>query len=154
MNREHPIERDLRPVLLLVGDDDPVVHLPFHQQRIDHLKAGIDRSTRELRLHELIRDLAENSKVPEAMRSLVEMRGVESARSNDVRDFLAERGVSVPTELDIRVLRVYDEFSVVATYRDDWFPADLSWSSKDGFHGRIVNYSWREEHATTAAEGA
>jgi hypothetical protein len=125
-----------------------------HQQRIDHLRARIDRSTRELRLHELIRDLAENSKIPEAMRSLTEMTGVESARSNDVRDFLAERGVSVPTEWDIRVRRAYDEFVVIATYPDEWFPADLSWSSKDGFQGRIVNYTWREAQATSSAEGA
>ena len=31
MNGKHPIERDLRPVLLLVGHDDSVVHLAFDE---------------------------------------------------------------------------------------------------------------------------
>src|SRR4051812_12211870 len=99
-----------------------------HQRRIDHLRARIDRSERELRLHELIKDLADNDKVPEAMRSLAETTGLESAKPNDVREFLAERGVSVPTELQIRVRRLYDELVVLVTYPDNWFPADLSWS--------------------------
>jgi hypothetical protein len=123
-----------------------------HQQRIDHLRARIDRSTRELRLHEMIRDLADNSQLPDAMRSLTKMTGVESATSREVRDFLAEHGVSVPAELDIRVQCAEDDFSVLATYRDDWFPADLSWSSRESFQGRIINNSWRELQATTPAE--
>jgi hypothetical protein len=125
-----------------------------HQQRIDHLRARIDRSTRELHLHEMIRALAENSQLPEAVRSLAEMTGVESAASRDVRNFLADRGVSVSTELDIRVQNVGDDFSILATYRDDWFPAVLSWSSREGFQGRIINNSWRKAQATTPAEDA
>jgi hypothetical protein len=123
-----------------------------HQQRIHHLRARIDRSTRELRLHEMIKGLAENSQLPEAMRSLAEMTGVASATSSEVRDFLAERGVSVSTELDISVRSTGDDFSVLATYRDDWFPAELSWSTREGFQGRIVNNTWRELQATAQAE--
>jgi hypothetical protein len=114
-------------------------YVESHQQRVNYLRARIDRSTQELRLHEMIRVLAENSRLPEAVRSLAEMTGVESATSSDVRAFAAERGVSVPTELDIGVQGAGDDFSVLATYRDDWFLADLSWSSKEGFQGRILN---------------
>ena len=74
-----------------------------HQQRIDHLRARIDRSTRELRVHEVIRDLADNSALPNALRRLAKMAGAEWATSRDVRVFLAEYGVSVPAECDIQV---------------------------------------------------
>jgi hypothetical protein len=37
-----------------------------HELRIDYLRERIDRLTRELRLHEMIRGLAENSQLPEA----------------------------------------------------------------------------------------
>lgn len=114
-----------------------------HQQRIDHLRARIERSTRELRLHQMIRGLAENSQLPEAMRSLADMTGVESATSSEVREFLAKRSVIVPPELDIRVQGMGDDFSVVATNRDAWFPAELSWSLREGFNGRIIDYSRR-----------
>jgi hypothetical protein len=114
-----------------------------HQQRIDHLRARIDRSARELRVHEMIRDLANNSQLPHALRSLAKMPGAELATARDVRVFLAEYGVSVPAEWDIRVQCAAGDFSVVATNRDDWFPANLSWSSNEGFNGRITNNSRR-----------
>lgn len=122
-----------------------------HQQRIDHLRARIDRSTRELRVHEVISDLADNSVLPNALRSLAEMPGAELATSRDVRVFLAEYGVSVPAEWDIRVECTDGDFSVVATNRDDWFPASLWWSSREGFNGRITNNSWRELQLAAAA---
>jgi hypothetical protein len=125
-----------------------------HQQRIDHLRARIDRSARELRVHEMIRDLADNSQLPHAMRCLAKMPDAELATARDVRVFLAEYGVSVPAEWDIRVLCTADEFSVVATNRDDWFPASLSWSSSEGFNGRIMNNSWRELQAAAQAADA
>jgi hypothetical protein len=118
-------------------------HVEEHQQRIDHLRARIERSTRELRLHQMIRGLAENSQLPEAMRSLADMTGVESATSSEVREFLAKRSVIVPPELDVRVQGMGDNFSVVATNRDAWFSAELSWSSREGFNGRIIDYSRR-----------
>jgi hypothetical protein len=62
--------------------------------------------------------------------------------------------VSVSAEWDIRVLCTADEFSVVATNRDDWFPASLSWSSSEGFNGRIMNNSWRELQAAAQAADA
>lgn len=114
-----------------------------HQQRIDHLRARIDRSARELRVHETIRDLADNSRLSYALRSLAKMPGAELATARDVRVFLAEYGVSIPAEWDIRVECAADDFSVVATNRDDWFPANLSWSSSEGFNGRITNNSRR-----------
>jgi hypothetical protein len=115
-----------------------------HQQRIDHLRARIDRSTRELRVHEMIKDLADNSQLPHALRGLAKMPGAEWATAREVRVFLTEYGVSVPAEWDIRVLCGTDDFTVVATNRDDWFPASLSWSSREGFNGRITNNSQRE----------
>jgi len=115
-----------------------------HQQRIDHLRARIDRSARELRVHEVIRDLADNSALPNALRALVRMPGAELANSRDVRVFLAEYGVSVPAGWDIRVHCTAGDFSVVATNSDDWFPASLWWSSSEGFNGRITNNSGRE----------
>jgi len=118
-------------------------YVEAHRQRIDHLRARIDRSTRELRVHEIIRDLAANSLLPNAMRGLAKMPDAELATSRDVRVFLAEWAVSVPADWDIKVQCTADDFSVVATNRDDWFPAHLSWSSSDGFNGRIVNNSWR-----------
>lgn len=114
-----------------------------HQQRIDHLRARIDRSARELRAHEMIRDLADNSQLPHALRSLAKMPGAELATARDVRVFLAEYGVSVPAEWDIRVECAAGDFSVVAANRDDWFPANLSWSSREGFNGRITDNSRR-----------
>ena len=114
-----------------------------HQQRIDHLRTRIDRSARELRVHEMIKDLADNSRLPHALRSLAKMPGAELATARDVRVFLAEYGVSVPAEWDIRVECAAGDFSVVATNRDDWFPANLSWSSSEGFNGRITNNSRR-----------
>ena len=114
-----------------------------HQQRIDHLRARIDRSARELRVHEMIRDLADNSQLPHALRGLAKMPGAEQATARDVRVFLAEYGVRVPAEWDIRVECAAGDFSVVATNRDDWFPANLSWSSREGFNGRITNNSRR-----------
>jgi hypothetical protein len=122
-----------------------------HQQRIDQLRARIDRSARELRVHEMIKDLAGNSQLPYAMRGLVKMPGAEWATARDVRVFLAEYGVSVPAEWDIRVLCGADDFTVVATNRDDWFPANLSWSSREGFNGRITNNSRRELQPTAPA---
>jgi hypothetical protein len=82
------------------------------------------------------------------------MPGAEWATSRDVRIFLAEYGVSVPAEWDIRVLCTADDFSVVATNRDDWFPATLSWSSSEGFNGRITNNSWRELQRTALSANA
>jgi hypothetical protein len=114
------------------------------QQRIDHLRARIDRSMRELLVHEMIKDLADNSELPYAMRGLVKRPGAEWATARDVRVFLAEYGVRVPAEWDIRVLCGADDFTVVATNRDDWFPANMSWSSREGFNGRITN-NWRRE---------
>jgi hypothetical protein len=35
--------------------------------------------------------------------------------------------------------------------RDDWFPASLSWSSSEGFNGRVTNNSWRELQPTAQA---
>jgi hypothetical protein len=125
-----------------------------HQQRIDHLRARIDRSARELRVHEMIRDLADNSQLPHALRSMAKMPGAELATARDVRVFLAEYGVSVPAEWDIRVQCAAGDFSVVATNRDDWFPANLSWSSREGFNGRITNNSWRELQAAAPAASA
>jgi hypothetical protein len=114
-----------------------------HQQRIDHLRARIDRSARELRVHEMIRDLADNSQLPYALRSLAKMPGAELATARDMRVFLSEYGVSISAEWDIRVECAAGDFSVVATNRDDWFPANLSWSSSEGFNGRITNNSRR-----------
>lgn len=114
-----------------------------HQRRIDHLRARIDRSARELRVHEMIRDLADNSQLPHALRSLAKMPGAELATARDVRAFLAEYGVSVPAEWDLKVQCAAGDFSVVATNRDDWFRAKLSWSSSEGFNGRITNNSRR-----------
>jgi hypothetical protein len=125
-----------------------------HQLRIDHLRARIDRSARELRVHEMIRDLANNSQLPHALRSLAKMPGAELATERDVRVFLAEYGVSVPAEWDIKVQCAAGDFSVVATNRDDWFPANLSWSSREGFNGRITNNSWRELQAAAPAASA
>jgi hypothetical protein len=125
-----------------------------HRQRIDHLRARIDRSVRELRVHEMIRDLAGNSQLPHAMRSLAKMPAAELATARDVRVFLAEYGVSVPAEWDITVRCAAGDFSVVAINRDDWFPANLSWSSSEGFNGRITNNSWRGLQPAAAAEGA
>lgn len=113
-----------------------------HQQRIDHLRARIDRSARELRVHEMIRELVDNSQLPHALRSLAKMPGAELATARDVRVFLAEYGVSVSAEWDIKVECAAGDFSVVATNRD-WFPANLSWSSSEGFNGRITNNSRR-----------
>jgi hypothetical protein len=110
-----------------------------HQQRIEQLKKRIDRSMRELQLHEMISSLAASRELPEAVRSLAAVAGVESAASADIHNLLAERGVSIPTKLEIRALGTGDDFSVFATYPDDSFPAYLSWSSKEGFQGRIVN---------------
>ncbi len=125
-----------------------------HQQRINHLRARIDRSTRELRIHETIRDLAGNSLLPKALRSLAKMPAAESASSLDVRVFLAEYRVSIPAEWDIRVLCTKGDFAVVATNRDDWFPASLSRSSSDGFNGRVMNNSWRALRPTALAVSA
>jgi hypothetical protein len=125
-----------------------------HQQRIDHLRARIDRSMRELWVHEVIRDLADNSALPNALRTLAEMPGAEWATSRDVRLFLAEYGVSIPAEWDIRVHCTVDDFAVVATNRDDWFPAILSWSSTEGFNGRVTNNSQRELRSAAPAEHA
>src|SRR5262249_21376770 len=86
-----------------------------HQQRIDHLRARIYRSMRELRVHEMIRDLAGDSQLPYAMRSLAKMPGAELATARDVRVFLAEYGVSIPAEWDIRVRCTAGDFSVIAT---------------------------------------
>ena len=125
-----------------------------HQQRIDHLRARIDRSARELRVHEMIRDLASSSQLPAAMRGLVDMPDAELATSRDVRVFLAEYGISLPAELDISVRCTAGDFSVVATNRDDWFPASLSWSSSEGFTGRVTSNSRRElQPAAAAANG-
>jgi hypothetical protein len=123
-----------------------------HQQRIDHLRARIDRSARELRVHEMIRDLADNSQLPHAMRCLAKMPDAELATARDVRVFLAEYGVSVPAEWDIRVQCIAGDFSVVATNCDDWFPANLSWSSSEGFYGRITNNPWRVLQPAAPAE--
>jgi len=125
-----------------------------HELRIDDLRASIDRLTRELRLHEMIKGLAEDNRLPEAMRSLAEMTGVESATSSEVRDFLAEHGVNVPTELDIRVQGARDDFSGLATYRDNWFLVYLSWSSREGFKGHIVDNPGYEAREATPAEDA
>ena len=125
-----------------------------HQQRIDHLRARIDRSARELRVHEMISDLADNSQLPHALRSLAKMPGAELATARDVRVFLVEYGVSVPAEWDIRVECAAGEFSVVAANRDDWFPANLSWSSREGFNGRITNNSRRVLQPTALAVDA
>jgi len=125
-----------------------------HQQRIDHLRARIDRSARELRVHEMIRDFADHSQLPHALRSLAKMPGAELATACDVRVFLAEYGVSVPAEWDIRVECAAGDFSVVATNRDDWFPANLSWSSREGFNGRITNNSWRVLQPAAPAQDA
>ena len=116
-----------------------------HQQRIDHLRARIDRSARELRVHEMIRDLADNSQLPHALRSLAKMPGAELATARDVRVFLAEvrRVERHRRKWDIRVECAAGDFSVVAANRDDWFPANLSWSSREGFNGRITNNSRR-----------
>ncbi|HEX4396878.1 MAG TPA: hypothetical protein VH136_04535 [Trebonia sp.] len=122
-----------------------------HQQRIDHLRARIDRSMRELRVHETIKGLAGNSQLPYAMRGLVKMPGAEWASARAVHVFLAEYGVNVPAEWDIRVLCSLDDFTVVATNRDDWFPANLSWSLREGFNGRVTNNSPRELQRAAAA---
>ena len=133
------IERDLIDLQQYVEE---------HQRRIEHLRARIERSTRELRIHQMIRGLAENSQLAEAMRSLADMTGVESATSSEVREFLAKRSVIVPPELDVRVQGTGDDFSVVATNRDAWFSAELSWSSREGFNGRIIDYSRRAARTT------
>jgi protein subunit release factor A len=126
-----------------------------HQQRIEQLRERIDRSMRELRLHEMISSLAGNKELPEAVRSLAAVEGVESAASTDIHNLLAERGLSIPTELEIRALGGGDKFSVFATYPDDSFPTYLSWSSEDGFQGQIVNnFSSPKFQGSTAAEGA
>jgi hypothetical protein len=125
-----------------------------HQQRIDHLRARIDRSAGELRVHEMIRDFADHSQLPHALRSLAKMPGAELATERDVRVFLAEYGVSVPAEWDIKVQCAAGDFSVVATNRDDWFPANLSWSSREGFNGRITNNSWRVLQPAAPAQDA
>lgn len=125
-----------------------------HRQRIDHLQARIDRSTRELRVHEVIRDLADNTLLPNALRALAKLPGAEWATARDVRVFLAEYGVSVPAEWDIRVQCTIDDFSVIATNRDDWFLAHLSWSSSEGFNGRITNNSRRERQTAVLAADA
>jgi hypothetical protein len=125
-----------------------------HQQRTDHLRTRIDRAARELRVHEMIRDLADNSQLPHALRSLAKMPGAELATARDVRVFLAEYGVSVPAEWDIRVECAAGDFSVVAANRDDWFPANLSWSSSEGFNGRITNNSRRVLEPAALAAGA
>ena len=44
-----------------------------HQRRVNHLRERIDRSARELRTHEVIRSISENSSLPDAMRSLAEL---------------------------------------------------------------------------------
>lgn len=97
-----------------------------HQQRIDHLQARIYRS------------------IP----------GAELATARDVRVFLAEYGVGIPAEWDIRVRCTTGDFSVIATNDDDWFPANLSWSSRDGFSGRVTSNSWRALQQAVPAAGA
>lgn len=125
-----------------------------HQQRIDRLRARIDRSARELRVHETIRDLAGNGQLPYAMRGLAKMPAAELASTSVVRVFLAEYGVSVPAEWDVRVRRTARDFSVAITNHDDCFPANLWWNSIDGFNGFIVNNSWRELQPVTLAGDA
>jgi hypothetical protein len=87
----------------------------------------------------MISNLAANREVPEAVRSLAAVAGVESTASADIHNLLAGRGVSIPTEFEIRALGTGDDFSVFATYADDSFSAYFSWNSKEGFEGRIVN---------------
>jgi hypothetical protein len=118
-----------------------------HRQRIDHLRARIDRAQRELRIHEMISALADDSRLPELMRGLAE------TSEADLRSYLADHGVQLPAELDLKVENVDGDLTVLARYRDDWFPADLSWSAGEGFQGRIVNNWWRHAGTPVAAEG-
>ena len=129
-------------------------HAAIHQQQVDQLKLKIDRSRRELRLHVLIRDLAANSLLPEAMRGLAEQASAEPTEPREMRDFLVERGVDVPEEFDVGTTGAGEEFTATATYRDDWFDAELSWSWQFGFQGRVTDNSRRDVQVTTAAEGA
>jgi hypothetical protein len=124
-----------------------------HQQRVNELELKIDRSSRELRLHVLIRDLAANSLLPEAMRGLAERASGESTEPGQMRDFLVRRGVDVPEEFDIGTEGAGEDFSAIATYRDDWFDAELSWSWQNGFQGRVTDNSRRDVQVTTATEG-
>jgi hypothetical protein len=118
-----------------------------HRQRINHLQARLHRTQRELRVHEMISDLAGDSRLPDLMRGLA-----ETSHANP-RSFLADHGLQLPEEVDLKVENVNGDLTVRATYRDDWFPADLSWSAGDGFQGRVVNNSWRHARTADAAEG-
>src|SRR5262245_13896530 len=44
LNREHPVERDFRPKLLLVGDNDAVVHLSG-DEAFEHPQEMVRRDT-------------------------------------------------------------------------------------------------------------
>src|SRR5687768_5605877 len=90
-------------------------------RRVDHLKDRINRSTRELHVHEVVRTLTENKHLSGAMRSLVSSLDVGSATSSDVRAFLAEHGVIIPTEFDMTAQGTEEDCTVVATYHDEAF---------------------------------
>ncbi|WP_155127306.1 hypothetical protein [[Actinomadura] parvosata] len=129
-------------------------YLDGHRQRIEHLQARIDRAVHELRLHEMIVKLIQNPRLPQAVRGLAEMSSTASRTSIDTRDFLARDGVSVPSDFDISMQGEGDDFSVVITRRDQWYPAELSWSPRDGFQGRILNNAWREAKDAIPTEEA
>jgi hypothetical protein len=109
------------------------------QRRIDHLKDRIDRSTGELLLHKVVGALVENSHLPEAMHSLATVPDVDSKTPSDLRAYLAERGVIVPTEFDLTVQGTGENCTVVGTYRDEMFPARVSWNPQAGFSVRMWN---------------
>jgi hypothetical protein len=118
-----------------------------HRQRVDQLRARLHRTQRELRVHEMVIALAADSRLPELMRGLAETSHA------DPRSHLAAHGVQLPEDLDLNVEIVDGDLTVRATYRDDWFPADLSWSAGDGFQGRITNNWWRQVRTTVVDEG-
>jgi hypothetical protein len=76
--------------------------LEAHTRRSNHLHEVIERATRELRVHELAHDLAANEDLQSAVRGVADMAGVEFLDEEDLRRSLAERGVSVPAQLQLR----------------------------------------------------
>jgi hypothetical protein len=128
-------------------------YMEDHGRRVEHLAAQIDRMTREVRLHEAIRSVAQSRGLSEVMRHVEETVDPRTTTPSELRRILLERGIAVPMGFDVSAERLDGRFLIRGTYSDDMFAANLYWSSEEGFRGQVVNFLWRREQSTSSGGG-
>lgn len=119
--------------------DDLQAQIQQHQAQVDRLSETIEALESERRLHRHLMALAANDAAVAALSELTDDSALAQLAARDVASYCAQQGIPLPANLELTLTDSEDGIQLRGSLRDGAFTADIFWSAKSGFNGRVFN---------------